>query len=83
MALDPDLEGSALIWKLGSGSGRIRISFGSWIRIRIRGKIWIWIRIPVKTQKLSGLKMEAWRAVDAWSQIPITLKRSWIRLRIK
>jgi hypothetical protein len=72
---------------------RIRTIFGSWIRNCIK----------VKIQKLYSHRIEPERAVDAhngglegidhWSQIPITLNwsqiririevKSWIRIRIK
>ncbi len=70
---------------------RICIIFGNWIRICISVKSWIWIRIRIKVKiqkfwRLSiepcrawTLSMEAWRV---WLQIPITLKRSWIRIRV-
>jgi hypothetical protein len=69
---------------------RIRIRVKSWIRIHVkvkfrslRGSKQSHGGLKTFTMKAWRLKMKSWWSKDHWSQIPITLMRSMIRIHMK
>jgi hypothetical protein len=66
---------------------QMRIISGRWIRIRFKDVIQKLQRLIIESCTLTmeawGFKMEPWVSIDMWSQITITLKRSWLRIRIR
>jgi hypothetical protein len=69
-------SGSPLGWKAGSGSAfKVKIYKFSRFNIEPRKTVSQWMP--------GGSKWSPGVSIDQWSQISITLKRSWIRIRIK
>ncbi len=78
--------GQLLSEKQGYGSGSAFLK--NWILIRIRVKSFLGLKWAAEGRGRSqwrpgGSKWSLRGSIDHWLQIPITLKRSWIRIRIK